>query len=626
MKLRYILTVLLTAASMGCSNFLEEEPDNVIPEDAVFGDEAAMKSILANYYGRLDNPRWGQRLKDRSSSIESDYNYQRACYGFTILDEAARCEGGADDRRDFEDDLWRVYDYGFLREINVFLNGIRTSGKINPEEQKKYEAEVRFIRAWIYFCMARGLGGVPIIGDTVFSYDEDTDISALRIPRSSEKEVYDYVISECDAIADYLPETSVNSARATRWAARMLKARAAVYAASIARYNAALTPQIMTPGGEIGIPADAAESYYRMAFDAAKSVIDESPYILMEDPENKEKNFWNAVNSKENNTEVIWSLDHIRPSCTVEFTYWNIPASLMEGAQACYAGPIMNLVEAFEYTDDRDGHLDIGTIGSPVFYDNPSDLFKGKDARLWGTVIWPGADFRGETVVLQAGQLLKDGASWKTYASGTAGSYDSDGRLITSVNGPMANSNYLINKTGFFFRKFLDDKAGTSMGGQNNSDMWFPLFRIAEAYLIASECLYELGTTDSDGKDSAWYLNRIRNRAGIQELSQITLEDIVNEYRVEFAFEDHRWWDLKRWRLAHTFWNGISGDENAQQWALFPYRVNAPGDPADGKWFFVRQQVNTEPYPRYFQMKNYYNFIDQSWISNNPELVKNPYQ
>ena len=298
MKLRYILTVLLTAASMGCSNFLEEEPDNVIPEDAVFGDEAAMKSILANYYGRLDNPRWGQRLKDRSSSIESDYNYQRACYGFTILDEAARCEGGADDRRDFEDDLWRVYDYGFLREINVFLNGIRTSGKINPEEQQKYEAEVRFIRAWVYFCMARGLGGVPIIGDTVFSYDEDTDISTLRIPRSSEKEVYDYVISECDAIADYLPETSVNSARATRWAARMLKARAAVYAASIARYNAALTPQIMTPGGEIGIPADAAESYYRMAFDAAKSVIYEIPYILMDYPENMENIFWNSVNSK----------------------------------------------------------------------------------------------------------------------------------------------------------------------------------------------------------------------------------------------------------------------------------------------------------------------------------------
>ena len=70
----------------------------------------------------------------------------------------------------------------------------------------------------------------------------------------------------------------------------------------------------------------------------------------------------------------------------------------------------------------------------------------------------------------------------------------------------------------------------------------------------------------------------------------------------------------------------MANDRLAQQWALFPYRVNAEGNENDGKWVFVRQAVNTEPYPRFFQLKNYYNFIDQSWISNNPELVKNPYQ
>lgn len=605
-------------------DFLQEEPDDILPQDAVFGDEYAMKSVLAGFYGRFDNPRWGQRIKDRNG--DRDYNYQRACYSFTVLDEAARCEGGADDRRDFENDRWRVYDYGFIRDINIFLNGIRETGKITPETKSAYEAEVRFIRAWVYFSMVRGLGGVPLIGDRVFDYNSNTDINSLRIPRATEKEVYDYIISECDAIADKLPETSVNSARATKWAAIMLKAKAAVYAGSIARYNALRTPLIVTEGGEVGIPASEADSYYRTALTAAKSVIDNSPYTLMEDSQDKEQNFWNAVNSKKNNTEVIWSIDHLRPSCTVEFTYWNIPASHMEGTQACYGGPVLNLVEAFEYATERDGHLNIGTLDSPVFYDNPSDLFKSKDARLWGTVIWPGAEYRGKEVILQAGQLIPDGASWKTLVAGKAGDKDKDHKLITSINGPVANNEYLVNKTGFFFRKFLDTETGTSIGGQNNSDMWFPMFRIAEAYLIAAESLFELNTADADGKKSVWYINKIRSRAGIQELTDITFADIVNEYRVEFAFEDHRWWDMKRWRLAHTVWNGITDDENAQQWALFPYKVNAPGSDKDGKWVFVRQSVNTEPYPRYFQHKNYYNFIDQSWIANNPTLVKNPYQ
>ena len=626
MKVRQII-ILLTVIFLGTScGFLDEQPDNILPSDTIFGDEAALKSVLANFYGRIDNPRWGQRLKDKNSRTEPNYNYQRACYAFTILDEAARCEGGPDDRRAFEDDRWRVYDYGFIRDINVFLSGLKASDKIKIEDKSKYEAEVRFIRAWIYFNMVRSLGGVPLIGDTIFKYDANTDVATLRKPRAKEQEVYDYIISECNDIADYLPETSINSARATKWAAIMLKARAAVYAASIAKYNAKITPQIVTDGMEVGIPASEADSYYELALDAARAVINDSPYSLMEDNSDRGRNFWNAVNSKKNNTEVIWSIDHQRPSCTVEFTYWNIPASLMEGTQACYAGPILNLVEAFEFSNDRNGHLDIGTLDSPVFYENPSELFNGKDARLWGTVIWPGAEFRGKKVELQAGQLIHDGSSWKIKASGNLGEADKDGKLITSINGPAANNNYLVNKTGFFFRKFLDEQAGTSIGGQSNSDMWFPLFRIAEAYLIAGESLFELGTADKDGHKSEWYINKIRSRAGIQSIDTITLDDIANEYRVEFAFEDHRWWDLKRWRKAHTIWNGISDDENAQQWALFPYKVNAPGRAEDGKWAFVKQRVNTEPHPRFFQLKNYYNFIDQSWISNNPELVKNPYQ
>lgn len=615
MKLKYILTIAAAAAFLvpmsSCSDFLDQEPDKILSDDQIFNDPIMIQSTLANFYGRMEGKQWGQRTKDGDGS-----------YSMTILDEAARCDGGPDTRTEFEDDRWRTYDYEFLRNLNQFIQGVRTYTEVAESERIRYEAEARFLRAWVYFCMGRGLGGMPIIGDEVFSYEEGQDISAMQIPRSTEAELYDYIISECTAIADNLPATpTTNAARATKWAALMLKARAALYAGSLANYNNKMANPIRTAGGEVGIPAERAQGYYQTALESAKAVIDGGAYTLMTNANDPGLAFYNAINNKLGNTEVIWSCDYKYPGKTVEFTKFNIPASHAEDIDRCYGGPILNLVEAFEYIDNRDGTIKIQEAnGDFVFYDEPEDAFANKDGRLWGTVIYPGAEFKGTEVVLQAGQLVKNNGAWETRIS-TQDSKDENGLTITALNGPIANNNQYVNKTGFFYRKFMDETSLASTRGRN-SELWWPYFRIAEAYMIACEASFELGNQ----ADAVKYINVIRDRAGIQPLESVTLDDIVRENRVEFAFEDHRYWDMKRWRLADKVWNGVANDPNAQQWALYPYRVNAPGDPNDGKWVFIKQQVNTEPYPRYFQMKNYYNFVDLTWVNNNPKFVKNPYQ
>lgn len=139
-------------------------------------------------------------------------------------------------------------------------------------------------------------------------------------------------------------------------------------------------------------------------------------------------------------------------------------------------------------------------------------------------------------------------------------------------------------------RKFLDEAANAGSDTQN-SEMWYPRFRFAEALLIAAEAAYELGGVNK--VKAVEYINRVRARGGIKELTEstITFEHIVNEYRVEFAFEDHRWWDLKRWRLAHTVWNGVIDSPTAQMYSLFPYKVYAPGSPYDGKWAFEKADL-----------------------------------
>ncbi len=608
MKLKniYIAFALVLFAFTSCSDFLEREPDTILSDDQVFGDEVMIKSVLSNFYGRIT---WGQHIDDS--------------YSYTILDEASRSDSGPDTRQGFEDNRWRVYDYTLMRNLNQFLKGVRETDVLDADTQKMLEGEARFIRAWLYFNMARGMGGMPIIGDEVFDYTPGMDITTLQYPRSTEAEIYNYIISECEAIKNFLPENpSINGARATKWAALMLKARAAVYAGSIANYNNKMPNPIKTPGGEVGIDANLAQGYYQTALSAAEEVINSGKYELqLNKPDDRGRNFYEALSVKENNKEVIWARDYKYPGQTNGFTQINIPASHAEDIDRAYAGPILNLVEDFEYIDNRDGEIKIrDNEGNYIFYDRAEDAFANKDPRLWGTVIYPGAIFKGSPVVLQAGQKYLENGEWRVRTS-TPGATDENDVLITSINGPNQSNDQYVNKSGFFFRKFLDETPSASTRGRR-SEMWFPRFRFAEAVMIASEAAFELGQT---GK-ALTYLNIIREIAGIQPLASMTFDDIVRERRVEFAFEDHRYWDLKRWRIADKVWNGIQDDPKAQQWGLFPYLVNDPGNPNHGKWVFDKVKIHMSPFPRDFQMRNYYNFIDQGWINNNPKLVKNPYQ
>ncbi|PPL00944.1 RagB/SusD family nutrient uptake outer membrane protein [Parapedobacter indicus] len=603
-----VLLACLMTAFNSCSDFLDREPDRIFDDEQVFADPALIQSVLANFYGRV---MWGQHINDS--------------YQYTILDEAGKSDGGPDNIQDYSNTLWRVYDYELIRNINQFLEGLRASSALEEGDKLAYEGEARFLRAWVYFNMCRGMGGMPIVGDEVFDYEVGMDVTALQYPRSTEAGLYDYIISECDAIAEFLSDQpTINAARANRWAALMLKARAAIYAGSLANYNNKMPSPIRTAGGEVGIPAELTEGYYQTALTTAEDIINNSPYQLnMTQPGNLERNFYEALSVKVSNSEVIWARDHIYPGAGQQtgFTRVNIPGSHAEDIDRAYAGPILNLVEAFEYTDDRDGTIHIRDVnGDYIFYDNLEDAFANKDARLGGSVIVPGALFKGEPVILQAGQKIWNNGSWQTRTS-QPGDEDDEGRLITSTNGPNNSNEQFINKTGFFFRKFLDEAQGASTRGRN-SEMWFPRLRFAEALMIASEAALELGQ-QSVALD---YLNQIRERAGIQPLESMTLDDIIRERRVEFAFEDHRYWDLKRWRRAHIVWNGVQNNPTATQYALFPYLVVAPGTPNDGKYVFDRRPFSNSPFPRFFQLRNYYNFIDLAWQNANPRIVLNPFQ
>lgn len=610
MKKIYIVAALAACllSTTACSDFLDRDPDKILTNDQVFKDAVMIKSVLANYYGRVT---WGQHVADWGA--------------YTVIDEAAYCNGDPDHRSTFEDDRWRVYDYTLVRDINQFLKGLRETTALTDAAKAPLEGEARFLRAWYYFNVCRGLGGMPIVGDEIFDYEAGMDVTTLQRPRATEAEMYDYIISECKAIYDMLPaEKQTNSARANKWAAKMLEARAAVYAASIANYNNKMVTPIQTSGGEVGIPADKSAGYYQIALAAAEDVIKNSPYTLQDrKPDNKGLNFYEAVCVKDNNTEVIWARDYKYPGQTHGFTNNNAPKSHAEDIDNSYLGAVLNLVEEYEFvntsTPGQKSLVQTMENGTYKFYESADAPFKDRDPRLWGTIIYPNAEFKSIPVILQAGLLVKKGNDWAIEV-GDLDSKDANGNLITSLNGPKESNEQYINKTGFYVRKFLDETPSSGTRGRG-SEMWMPRFRMSEAYMIAAEASYEL----NNGK-ALEYINAVRERAGVKPLQQVTFDNIVHEYRVEFAFEDHRYWDLKRWRLADKVWNGNNNDAQARHRRLWPYRVVAPGDPNNGKWIFVEDFLFMSPNARYFKMQNYYNFLNLDWINNNPKLVKNPYQ
>lgn len=608
---KYIILIatLLFVSLTGCSGFLDEEPDKILSNDQVFSDPKLIKTTLANFYGRVT---WGQ-------------NTGGAVNDFSFLDEAVR--HNRDEINSFDRNWWRVYDYTLIRNINQFLEGIKATAVLSEDEKKPLIAEARFLRAWCYFCTARSLGGMPIVGDQVFDYTPGMDIATMQLPRSSEAGIYDYIIQECNEIAGALPvTTNVNSARANKWTAKMLEARAALYAGSLAKYNVT-HPNLTVEGGIVGIDAGKASAYYQTAFAAADDVVKNSPYVLQaRKNDNKARNFFEAVSVKSNNTEVIWSRDYLVPNSKHYYTKDCIPRSIAGEATSCYLSVLLNLVEEFEpvntSTPGQGAKFNIGTIENPVFYNTPTELFEARDPRLGGTVLYPGSFFGGAEIVLQAGQLVKgENGSWRKIAAAfdNMGDKDANGKLVTSVNGPIMSNDINVNKTGFTILKFLDENPSASTF--TGSDTWSTYFRMAEAYLIAAEALVETNKAD----DALSYINEVRERAGVKPLTTVTFDNIVHERRVEFAFEDQRYWDMKRWRLADKLWNRQA--ETAKRRGLYPYLVVAPGDPNDGKWFF--EEVNMSflyPNNMHFEDRNYYADIDQGWINKNPKLKKNPYQ
>ncbi|WP_158828602.1 RagB/SusD family nutrient uptake outer membrane protein [Mucilaginibacter lacusdianchii] len=622
----FILAAMLgTGACNKDSDYLDVQPKNIIPTETLFSDPTLVLSALANLYDRqldfsgLDNG-WAS-FADFSEAFPSEngsaYLVQRNGWGFGE---------------------WGTWDYAYIRELNLFIQRATAATKLSEDDKKRFIAEARFLRANYYFEMVKRMGGVPLITAPL---EFTGDVVSLQYPRAKESEVYDFIISEAEAIKDLLPSNPDEKARVTKGAALAMEARAALYAGSIAKYGTN-TPQVSLPGNEVGIPASMANGYYTKALAAAQQIINGSAggYQLYKEIPNLSENFASIFYDKSGkNKESIWVEDFKAGTTkTHSFTVNDQPYSQSEeGGDAGRLNPSLNIVEAFEKLDNTYAPLaTTDASGNPIFYTNQQDIFAGRDARLEGTVIIPGGLFKSQPVDIWAGYQLADGSIFSSSDAADLRALPGTNQSVQVLgrDGP-ANGKEFRTQSGFYIRKYLDPATGSGRRGRR-SDVAFIRYRYAEVLLNAAEAAFELNQPGV----ALGYINQVRSRAGLTNpLTDINFDRIVHERRVELVFEGHTLFDMKRWRLAHVVWDGnqmtladlktnigSATKRNTQPWGLWPYKYYNPGNPNNGKWLFKEVKPNLVTGANRFQFGNYYSQINNDILSNNPKIVKQPNQ
>ena len=615
MKSRYLILLLTLIGSLtwvSCdTDWLEREPPSILLDEQVWNDGNLITGVLSNFYDRLP----------AHTSLTGGWT-EFAAYDEAMWSGQSNQEG-LNNIVSYPFNRWGLWDYDLIRDINLSIKKLQEVSQLEESRKTQFISELRFIRAYVYFEHVKRMGGVPLITEELV-YDFSGDPSSLQFPRNKEEEVYDFIAAELDAIIPSLGNTG-SKTRANRFTALALKSRAMLYAGSLAKYNGQMGAPIGLAGGEVGIPAESAGEYYNKSLEASLEIINEGGFALYQDNPNLGENFYEALVSKNNNSEVIWAQDFLSSADKRHgFTYENIARSVREDNLGSSAiAPSLNLVEDFEYLDGSSGELKTRTADDSdyIYYDEVEDVFANKDARLYGTVVYPGASFKGQEIFMQAGVMVWNGNAYDVVESNGLGTEHSGGGVLTAAAGPHRSIQEVSN-TGFYLRKYVDNGPQTSTRGIR-SEVWWVRFRLGEIYLNAAEAAFELGRTD----EALSMINRVRERAGFgpNSLSSLSIERIRNERRVELAFEDHLVWDYKRWRIAHIRWSGSTNNPNSMVYSLYPYRIVRPGDSRDGKFVFVKNVAPRFRAPRFFQLGNYYSLIGQDLIDANPKLVRNPF-
>ena len=481
--------------------------------------------------------------------------------------------------------------YGRIRQVNIFLSRIDEANIEDEAWRDRMKGEAHFLRAYFYHNLVKIYGGVPLITKV---YELNDDYNAAR---NTFAETIDFIVADADSAAALLPlaHASGDGARATRGAALALKSRMLLYAASDL-YHA--NPSGMPETGYT--EARDRQAFWRAAKNAAEDVMNLGVYDLFRaDPASGESAAQNYADLflTPANEEVIMSRFFI----TTRDDYPNVGRYMGPNGYHNWGSntPIQQIVDAYRMAD-----------GSTFDWNNPEHAaapYENRDPRFYASIQYDGAKWverPSDVVELDPQGIIQ------TFTALTLPNGDVVPGLDTR-NGPIEewNGGY----AGYYLRKFVDPSVDHQFEKQ---DVPWIFFRYAEVLLNYAEASIELG----EEADARRVLNEIRRRAGMPALDgTVTGQDLMAEYRnerrVELAFEEHRFFDVRRWMIAPTVL-----DEDGKGIHI----VAEATDRRDRSTYSNYEYSVIDVEERSWNDKMYFSPIPRDEMNRNDQLVQNP--
>lgn len=512
-KNRNLLITILVVLASGCSDMLDIKPTTFISDEAIWEDKNLINQFVANTYGSMlcgfnrctagYEQDWSMSWAGNLDAATDDFASVSDGPIYTQLNKDAITAQSCP----FVEEIWNQ-EYKVIRKCNIIIE--RAPGVeeriLSATEKKRVEAEARFLRAFCHFELARTFGKAPLIVKAQSLTDE------LQVAPSSFADIVKFVKEECDLYADNLPlsYSDDEAGHATKGAFLALKSRALLYLASPLNSSddsrkwadAAQAAQDVMDLDIYKLYKLTDTPYRSMAFDktaANKEVIFERRFTFPEAP---------------HNIHMMWSLD------AVDAGSWN----------GLY--PTQNLVDAYETVNGK-----LATDPTNTMY-NKQDPYTKRDARFYQSIIY-------------------NGSTWETHRMS----------MVTNTVDPSKNGSCKPQlgkaRCGYGPKKFIEelDPSTNLYGGYAQSNNW-PYIRYAEVLLNYAEAKNE----ELAAPDPSVYLaiNEVRSRSGQPDLpsglSKIEMrERIKNERRIELLLEEHRFYDLRRWKDGDVLAEPIMG-------------------------------------------------------------------
>ena len=486
----YILCVIMTSCK---KDVLDKTPLDSYTDQSVWNDLSLAEAFTNNLYNILPNAEhnWDNttnRTWALSSACDEAYN-KFDDYNASVMNSGTLTP---DNLGNF--DIW-ASTYGIIQNCNIFLSKIDNVPG-DAARRDRLKGEVTYLRAYAYFKLIRDYGGVPLIKQP-FDLNSNFEMS-----RSSYDECSNFISDELDKASELLKkQSSATYGRVTTAAALALKSTVLLYAAS-PQWNASND-----------------QAKWKRASDAAKAVID-LPFQLFKG------NYADIFTTK--NSELI--MVRITNKQYMWSAFQGVEMFLSASGYHGWASfaPSQNLVDAFGTQDGKD-------ISDPTSGYNPQQPYQNRDPRFYQDIVYDGRPY-GKP------EFFKD--RYNVGSTNAAEFYEG------GLDSPQGWDKWNNSVTRYTFRKYCDTTFNFNNETQTNK--FWVISRLSEIYLNYAEAQFYLGNNAA----AIQYLDLIRDRAGIKTklpagLSGTNLENkIRNERQIELCLEGHRYYDVRRWKIA----------------------------------------------------------------------------